>query len=552
MSETPQIEHKDLIELIRENVHDLIAVINSNRRRVWFNDAYSSTLGFTREELESGDSTSTLHPDDIEKIRNSFEEAMSTGRGRALEYRMQHKNGSWVWLESRSRVMSDVPGIGKCLILVARNITQRKEREAQREAAEQRLQAQKKALIDLTHAPELQGSDLEALTWKVATVARSTLAGAEVSVWWLQGSDLQRQGSTRGGRGWETRPKGVALSPEQMSGLEQTRIQVQSDGARDALAAHWQSTGSAAANLQVTLRRGGCFCGLLVCAAEVPARTWHVDEQSFAESLGAILMQSLEARERRLAFAALKASQEKLAAELADAAAYVQALLPPPSSTVPVTDWIFVPSTELGGDAFGYHWIDEDHFAIYLLDVCGHGVGAALLSISALNVLRSASLPGIDFRSPVQVMEGVNHTFDMDRQNNMYFTLWYGVWHRTRQEIRCCCGGHPPALLFPPGDKSKARLLGKPGLVVGAMPGVSFVEDCAAAASGSSLLLFSDGVYEVTRPDGTLWTLDDFNAAAVQGGQNQDAPLSGLVEAARRVRGEDLLEDDFSLLRVRF
>ena len=41
------------------------------------------------------------------------------------------------------------------------------------------------------------------------------------------------------------------------------------------------------------------------------------------------------------------------------------------------TDWRFVPSAELGGDSFGYHWLDDDHFAFYLLDVSGHGVGAA-------------------------------------------------------------------------------------------------------------------------------------------------------------------------------
>jgi sigma-B regulation protein RsbU (phosphoserine phosphatase) len=46
----------------------------------------------------------------------------------------------------------------------------------------------------------------------------------------------------------------------------------------------------------------------------------------------------------------------------------------------------------LGGDSFGYHWIDDDHFAVYLLDVSGHGWGAALLSVSVINVLGAALL----------------------------------------------------------------------------------------------------------------------------------------------------------------
>jgi len=71
----------------------------------------------------------------------------------------------------------------------------------------------------------------------------------------------------------------------------------------------------------------------------------------------------------------------------------VRSLLPAPLSGSVETEWCFQPSEQLGGDAFGYHWIDADHFAMYLLDVSGHGVGAALLSVSVLNVLRAQALP---------------------------------------------------------------------------------------------------------------------------------------------------------------
>ncbi|MBS1213803.1 MAG: response regulator receiver modulated serine phosphatase, partial [Proteobacteria bacterium] len=86
--------------------------------------------------------------------------------------------------------------------------------------------------------------------------------------------------------------------------------------------------------------------------------------------------------QRNEAYQALLESQKKLAAELAEAAAYVRSLLPATMTGRPQAEWRFIPSTELGGDALGYHWLDDDHLAMYLLDVCGHGVGAALLSIS--------------------------------------------------------------------------------------------------------------------------------------------------------------------------
>src|SRR5262249_34090746 len=76
-------------------------------------------------------------------------------------------------------------------------------------------------------------------------------------------------------------------------------------------------------------------------------------------------------------------SQRQLAEEVAQAARYVQSLLPEKLTGDVRVDWRFVPSAQLGGDMFGYHWIDPDHLAIYLLDVSGHGVGSSLLAGSA-------------------------------------------------------------------------------------------------------------------------------------------------------------------------
>src|SRR5262249_18384062 len=97
--------------------------------------------------------------------------------------------------------------------------------------------------------------------------------------------------------------------------------------------------------------------------------------------------------ERNEAYRRLEESRRQLADEVAQAARYVQSLLPEKLSGAVRTDWRFVPSTQLGGDMFGYHWLDPDHLAIYLLDVSGHGVGSSLLAVSAVNVLASRSLP---------------------------------------------------------------------------------------------------------------------------------------------------------------
>ena len=122
--------------------------------------------------------------------------------------------------------------------------------------------------------------------------------------------------------------------------------------------------------------------------------------------------------ERNEAYAALKLSQQRLADELNEAAQYVISLLPERLTGKISADWNFIPSVELGGDAFGYFWLDDDHFVLYLLDVCGHGVKAALLSISAMNVIRNQTLASTDFTSPAQVLAGLNEAFQMERHTD--------------------------------------------------------------------------------------------------------------------------------------
>jgi len=101
--------------------------------------------------------------------------------------------------------------------------------------------------------------------------------------------------------------------------------------------------------------------------------------------------------------------RQDLVTELAYAAKYVLSLIPAPIRGGDVqTNWVYVPSTRLGGDSLGYHWIDDTHFAWYLLDVSGHGVGLALLSVSVLNTLRNQCLPDVDFRCPDQVLAAVS------------------------------------------------------------------------------------------------------------------------------------------------
>ncbi len=261
--------------------------------------------------------------------------------------------------------------------------------------------------------------------------------------------------------------------------------------------------------------------------------------------------------QRNEAYQALQESQQMLASEVAQAARYVRSLLPEKQATGSIrADWRFIPSADLGGDSFGYDWIDDDHFAFYLLDVSGHGVGAALLSVSVLNALRSQSLPQTDFRQPGQVLAALNRAFQMDEQDGLYFTIWYGIYDRTTRRIEFSGGGHPPALLLtgPTPSEASMQVLKSQGPMIGADPDMTYETDSCTVDAFGRLFLFSDGAYEITRTDGTMWPFHDFIAfmGRARAPGESDSAIKRLIDHTVRLAGTDEYQDDFSIVEFQF
>ena len=247
----------------------------------------------------------------------------------------------------------------------------------------------------------------------------------------------------------------------------------------------------------------------------------------------------------------LQQTQTRLNQEIAEAASYILSILPEPRAKDPATDWLLIPSTELGGDSFGHHAIDMDHEAFYLLDVCGHGVGAALLSVTAINVLRSAALANTDFRDPAAVLSALNDAFPMEKQNNMYFTIWYAVYQRSSGALVYSSAGHPPSILLrgSAGQPAEAFRLETGGVALGTFPGVKYRSDSFKVEPGDRLMLLSDGTFEVEKADGEMLAFSEFvDFLAAPGGDDPKAVLAWI----KSLNGAGSLPDDFSLLRVVF
>jgi sigma-B regulation protein RsbU (phosphoserine phosphatase) len=241
-------------------------------------------------------------------------------------------------------------------------------------------------------------------------------------------------------------------------------------------------------------------------------------------------------------------AQRRLDEELAEAAAYVQSLLPPPLQCPVRIDWQFVSSSKLGGDFFGYRWLDDHRLAIYLLDVMGHGVGAALLSTSVESALRGGSLAGLTFDDPAEVIARLNLAFPMDENGGRFFSIWLGIYD-SRRSLVYANAGHPPGLLFENGNVSK---LSGTGMMVGVMPDATFLSRRVPIPPKSRLYLYSDGAYEITLLRGDMLLVEGLQAifahvAAIDGPQTAE-----VLRLIREAQGNAEFKDDVSLLEVAF
>ncbi|MEB3182330.1 MAG: SpoIIE family protein phosphatase [Nostocaceae cyanobacterium] len=250
----------------------------------------------------------------------------------------------------------------------------------------------------------------------------------------------------------------------------------------------------------------------------------------------------------------LQAQKQILEAEMAEAAEYVRSLLPPPMNEPISINSRFIPSRQLGGDCFDYYWLDPDYLALYLLDTAGHGLKATLPSISVLNLLRSRAVQSINYYQPNEVLKALNDTFQMNYQNDKYFTIWYGVYNRIERQLIYASAGHPPAVLISENrdNGSQIQLLKTPGMPVGMFPEAKYVNAFCKVSEGSTLYIFSDGAYEITLADGSVWSLNAFIQMLGALKNPVEGQLDEILKYLAELNPKDVFDDDLSILQVQF
>jgi PAS domain S-box-containing protein len=122
-------ERDRLFQLISENAADMIALVDKDGHRLYSSPAYQKILGYSQDELTGSSPMEQVHPDDRPRVLGAAEKARITGRAERLEYRIRHKDGSWRVLESTASAICGAKGEPEGLVVVNRDITDRKRAE---------------------------------------------------------------------------------------------------------------------------------------------------------------------------------------------------------------------------------------------------------------------------------------------------------------------------------------------------------------------------------------------------------------------------------------
>ena len=210
----------------------------------------------------------------------------------------------------------------------------------------------------------------------------------------------------------------------------------------------------------------------------------------------------------------ITAERERIAAELSLAERIQNAMLPdvfPPFPDRTEFDLYAVmdPAREIGGDFYNYFLVDEDHLCLYIADVSGKGIPAALFMMACTIMFANHAIMG---KSPAEILEDVNSAICSNNREEMFVTVWLGILEISSGRLVAANAGHEYPVLRN-ADGSFEIVKDKHGFVVGGMDGVKYRDYEMVLSPGSRLFVYTDGLPEATAGNGEMFGTERMIAA---------------------------------------
>jgi phosphoserine phosphatase RsbU/P len=258
----------------------------------------------------------------------------------------------------------------------------------------------------------------------------------------------------------------------------------------------------------------------------------------------------------------LKEKQKHLDEDLKAAAGIQQSLLP---QKLPIMDefaiaWKFLPSDVIGGDIFNIYRLDDHTLALYMIDVSGHGVPSALITVSISQALqphnngilkkKTGKPPYYRIQQPRAVLNFLDREYPLERFGKI-FTVIYAIIDIQKGRLIYSSAGHPPpVLLHADGSLS---LLEKGGPIIGLNGKIPFEEGHIRLRFGDVLIFHTDGIVEFQNDDGVFYGTERFYGLLKS---LKKRPIGELLDAVigdfLAFGGDSKLRDDVSLLGMEY
>lgn len=555
-------ESEERFRTITENSSDVICEINKNAQYIYISPNVESKLGYTREDIIGRSIFDFCFPDDLALLREVWDK-----RKEQVTFRFKHGNGTWRWLDITSRYFLDSDNEYR-IVVISRDVTERKKSEEARWTHEVHLRLQQMALADLAKKDELYHGDLKASFRLICETAGKNLDVERVGIW-LYGAgkdalfchNLYVKSENSHGNGLILER---VMYEDFFESLEKSPFIDVDDASYDQktikLFTEYFSLNGVRSVLNFPFRLGGETVGIMFLEHVGDVREWSGEEKNFAASLSDFASLAMESYNRKIAEEALRVSEEVLRQrnetienDLRHAQIIQRALLP---GSVPELDWIAVEYRNysldaVGGDYFSFTTLREGGLGVFIGDVSGHGVSAALfLSLLKSTADRICRKYG---QQPREFISRLNEDLIINMPH-YFITGIYGFFYfdsdTGKHVFTFSRGGHPNPIVHK-ASTDEVSLLECRGTILGKFEDAEYFEKSMFLERGDRIFLYTDGLPETRSENNSIYGFGNIPDLIKKSHRNSlSETLDAVLDELNNFKGSAEIEDDIVLIGI--
>jgi len=259
----------------------------------------------------------------------------------------------------------------------------------------------------------------------------------------------------------------------------------------------------------------------------------------------------------------LEDTLEYIKEDIKHAAIIQKALIPSKSPNIKGLDftWLFRPSFYVSGDIFNIIELDDKNIGIYIADVSGHGVAAAMLAVLLSQylstkeggILKEKRKDAYNISSPRYVCQKLNENFSSEEFGNLFFTFFYATINLEKWEVHYSRAAHPAPFLL--GNNGTLQRLNEGGIPIGMFSDKTWDEGKISLKKGDTLFMFSDGLIEAQKK--RIDDIEEFTEERLEKiiVDSINTPLAKIpervIEEVVSFCGDSKFEDDVTLIGIK-